>query len=125
MSEIDAHSEVMLHDHDSNSHHGAGFEVQWPSLDDLDKATIFREVEDDFRLCGIAGGVLPYYKFFAQLEDIGINGPFEDGGQLVKTLAKRSRINWEENQRYFCLADFYEKPLAPALNKVPIYADTF
>jgi hypothetical protein len=32
---------------------------------------------------------LPHYMFFSQPKDVEINGPFENGGQLVKDLAKK------------------------------------
>jgi len=108
---------------------GESLEHQWPHLSFQDQSIIFSKLKIVFdtlrglpssgRYSSVSGGPMPHYMFLSRPEDSDMSGPFNNGQQFITALAKKSRTNWQENQKFSCLADFYERNFTPALQHHP------
>ena len=101
----------------------------WPSINQVDKSTICRQLRDAFaQICAIPnasyyGSVskspMPHHLYFTHDKDSEKRGPFNTESALKFGLAKKLRSSWAENGTNNLKANFYERHLADLFKDHP------
>lgn len=114
---------------------GQPLDTLWPSLSIDDRKLILgklRGIFDQIRAIpspgffgSVTGGKVPHALCWMADDDPEVNGPFGNGQDLVRGLAKKSRKKWLRNGYQTCMPDFFERRLAPAVgNHSPVFSHT-
>jgi hypothetical protein len=91
-------------------------DVLWPTLDEDEKSTISRKLNDAFSTIrkipqpgfygSVERGSVPHHSFYSYEADLAICGPFDSESEFNAALTRRQKAIWAENGKHSFKADF-------------------